>query len=288
MPLILVRYGELALKSPNVRRRFEDRLVRNIHELFLSEKLECLTRMERGRIFLTVADFEKASKALSRVFGIVSFSPVHETTHEIAEIEKKVIELAEPLLKEGSSFAIRATRAGSQGYTSQDLAKAVGAAVMAHFKGRNISVDLDEPDVELFVEARDNRAFSFTESFKGPGGMPYGTQGRALAIIEREEDITAAWLVAKRGCEIVCAQTSEQLSGPLKKWCPGPEILPLPEKTEMLWDAAYKVGAQALILGWGLEKVEREALKGPLPVFYPLVGLSDDEAKRILQKVRGD
>jgi thiamine biosynthesis protein ThiI len=285
MPQILVRYGELALKSPNVRRRFEDRLVRNIHELFLSEKLECLTRMERGRIFLTVADFGRASSALSRVFGVVSFSPVHETTHEIAEVEKMVVELAEPLIEEGSSFAIRATRAGSQGYTSQDLAKAVGATVMAQFKDRKISVDLDEPDVELFVEARDNRAFSFTESFKGPGGMPYGTQGRALTVIEREEDVAAAWLVAKRGCEIVCAEKSNGLSEPLKKWCPRLEVIPLPQASEALWDIAYNNGAQAIILGWDVSRIEGGALKGSLPVFYPLVGLSGDETIALVKKI---
>src|SRR3972149_4736867 len=47
--VILVRFGELGLKSPYVRKQLLDRLVGNIQDLFAAEGIECLTRSDRGR-----------------------------------------------------------------------------------------------------------------------------------------------------------------------------------------------------------------------------------------------
>src|SRR2546421_13115593 len=73
--VLLVRFGELALKSPYVRRHLRDRLVANIQDLFEAEGVECLTPADHGRVYVDVDDVPAASSALRRVFGIVSFSP---------------------------------------------------------------------------------------------------------------------------------------------------------------------------------------------------------------------
>jgi thiamine biosynthesis protein ThiI len=65
------------------------------------------------------------------------------------------------------------------------------------------SVDLDEPDLEIFVEARKNRAFIFTEVVKGVGGLPLGSQGKMLVLISGGIDSpVAAWMIMKRGCPV--------------------------------------------------------------------------------------
>jgi thiamine biosynthesis protein ThiI len=33
---------------------------------------------------------------------------------------------------------------------------------------------LTEPDIEIFIEVRNDKAFIFTEKIKGPGGLPMG------------------------------------------------------------------------------------------------------------------
>src|SRR5436309_3546705 len=76
--VLLVRFGELALKSRFVRRQLRDRLVANIQDLFAAEGIECLTRADHGRIYVEVDDVPAASAGLRRVFGIVSFSPAPE------------------------------------------------------------------------------------------------------------------------------------------------------------------------------------------------------------------
>ncbi|MGZ7136273.1 MAG: tRNA uracil 4-sulfurtransferase ThiI, partial [Methanobacterium sp.] len=43
----MVRYGEIGVKSPKVRRRFENKLISNI-----KSKINCKIEINQGRIFL--------------------------------------------------------------------------------------------------------------------------------------------------------------------------------------------------------------------------------------------
>ena len=59
--VLLVRFGELALRSPYVRRQLRDRLVANIQDLFAAEGIECFTRADHGRVYVDVDDIPAAS-----------------------------------------------------------------------------------------------------------------------------------------------------------------------------------------------------------------------------------
>src|SRR5881397_3878260 len=102
--VLLVRFGELALKSRYVRRQLLDRLVGNIQDLFAAEGIECLTRSDHGRVYVEVDDIGPASSALRRVFGIVSFSFAKETSSDPEEIAALVVRLAKEKLPEGGTF----------------------------------------------------------------------------------------------------------------------------------------------------------------------------------------
>ena len=50
--VIIARYGELGIKSPRVRRRFENKLVSNIKSSF-----ECEINVIQGRVFIKPANY---------------------------------------------------------------------------------------------------------------------------------------------------------------------------------------------------------------------------------------
>src|SRR5512137_716948 len=101
MASILVRYAELGLKSRSVRKRFESILVDNLMGALADSGLEGLVTTEYGRIFVEVDNTERASQALSRVFGVSSVSPVLRCSSEMGEMKERIAELSRPLLKEG-------------------------------------------------------------------------------------------------------------------------------------------------------------------------------------------
>ncbi len=200
---ILVRYDELALKSKRVRTRYEQILVRNIKAMLNADgcSYSKISR-EMGRIFIHSED-AKAVKSAVKVFGVVSASAVFTCEPDLESAARLCSLVAGGIMKEDQSFAIRSRRAGNHDFTSRDVAVACGDAVFDSVN-KNVRVNLDNPDVEIFVEVRQDKAYVFTESVKGVGGLPMGTQGRMVALISGGIDSpVAAWLMMKRGCEIV-------------------------------------------------------------------------------------
>src|SRR3972149_10343791 len=124
--VLLVRFGELALKSPFVGRQPRDRPVENIQERFAADGIECLIRAARARIYVEVNDVPAASRALRRAFGIVSFSDAQEASSDPEEIATRAVEIAKGRVPKGGSFAVRPRRSGTHPYTSQDIARLVG------------------------------------------------------------------------------------------------------------------------------------------------------------------
>lgn len=199
---ILVRYDEIALKSNKVRTRYEQILVKNIKSMLNAESVAFseITR-ELGRVFIHSND-EKALKSAIRVFGVVSASPVRTCEPTLDSTAKLCAELGKSIIREGQTFAIRARRAGNHDFTSRDIGIVCGDSVLK--KVKNIGVDLDKPDVEIFAEVRQKKAYVFSEILKGVGGLPMGTQGRMVALISGGIDSpVAAWMMMKRGCEII-------------------------------------------------------------------------------------
>ncbi|MDX1534651.1 MAG: THUMP domain-containing protein, partial [Thermoplasmata archaeon] len=146
----LLRYGEMGLKGRHVRGQMKKRLRSNVLRLLHSVDGEAQVLEEEGRLFL-ITDHPEASSRLGRVFGLVSFSPVQETSADLERISRTAVQLAEGFPR-GATFAIRARRVGSHPFTSADVGREGGSAVLS--ARPDLRVDLSAPDGELHVEVR--------------------------------------------------------------------------------------------------------------------------------------
>ncbi len=196
--VILIRYGEIGLKSRRIRRIFENKLINNI-KTAVSGRI----KKERGRIFLYPENFEYAIDKLKKIFGIVSFSPCYEVEPNLDDIVKKVLEIAKEYLKDGDSFRIVARRSNGHDFTSVDVAKSCGTAILRELKDKNLRVDLKKGK-PIYVEVRRNRAYIFTDVIEGLKGLPLGTQGCVVGLLSGGIDSPVAiFLMMKRGCRVI-------------------------------------------------------------------------------------
>ena len=192
---ILVRpTGELAIKSKQTRRRFQKRLIECIGDALDSAGLEHRVKSEWGRVFVE-ASGQGGLESVARVFGIVSISEVEAMTEPRLET---IIEVGERLYADrvrGGTFAVRGRRSGRHSFTSKDINYDLGAAL-----NRHAQVNLSDPDITVGVEVRDQAAYFFSGQIRGPGGLPLGTEGNAVALISGGYDsAVAAWMMLKRG-----------------------------------------------------------------------------------------
>ena len=209
MDRVLIRYGEVSLKGPGVRRRLEKLILRHLENTLKRHGVAFhQSWRERGRLFLSTPQPQKAAQAAAQVFGVVSASPVWTipgTTLE--ELEQAIRSLTPQLIpRPGLRVALRPRRTKTHPYTSQDMARRLGAALLEEAKatGRPATVDLTNPDVEIHVEARYREAYIFTHTVPGPGGIPYGSQGTLIGLHSGGIDSPVAeWLMMKRGCRII-------------------------------------------------------------------------------------
>ncbi|MEX2724263.1 MAG: tRNA uracil 4-sulfurtransferase ThiI [Candidatus Freyarchaeota archaeon] len=202
---VLVRYGELSLKSEPTRSFMENVLIRNIKWMLNRKKVpyDSISR-ERGRIFLSSDSPRMVGQALSSVFGVVSTSPVLVTSSEMDEIIRLSERVADVLIKPNDSFAIRARRVGTHNFTSIDVEKKVGEVILARTRNLNTKVNLTQPDKCIFIEVREKKTYIYHEIFPGPGGLPYNSEGKMVALFSGGIDSPVAmWLMMKRGCKVV-------------------------------------------------------------------------------------
>jgi tRNA uracil 4-sulfurtransferase len=204
--VVIVRYGELALKSSGIRNWYEKILIKNIAAMLDSRGIPySQIRREWGRIFIE-SDDARAAEAAADVFGIVSTSPALTAKPTLENAASVCASLAQELVKEGESFAIRARRSGNHPFSSAEIGKTCGDAVWSALEKeeKHPGVDLSHPDKEIFVEMRQNLAYVYLETFKGVGGLPLGTQGSMVVLMSGGLDSpVAAWLMMKRGVMII-------------------------------------------------------------------------------------
>ncbi len=199
---VLVRYGEIGLKSRQTRHRMIDLLIRHIKSALREHQVEYSTiREDYGRIYVMTTDTTNAANVIANVFGVVSCSPVIITTSDLETILQNGVYLARREFLAESSFAVRAHRVGTHSYTSQDIRELLGERILKELSDYSLRVDLDTPDNEISVEVRERLAYIFTMTIKGIGGMPTGTQGRVVCTISTGLDSPiAAFRVMRRGC----------------------------------------------------------------------------------------
>lgn len=211
--LIIARYGEIGIKSPKIRSRFERKLVKNIKATF-----KCDVNRNQGRIYVRPQDFDEGVEKLNRVFGVVSYSPAISTKTTFEDIDQTLGEYVEELIGEGlldenTTFAIKCRRVGTHDFSSQEMAAHCGGVVRDKVLA---PVNLSNPDLTIFVEVREDDTYIFHEKIKGPGGLPLGTQGKVIVLLSSGIDSpVAAYLMMKRGCEVIALHcNNDPFSGP--------------------------------------------------------------------------
>lgn len=300
----LVRYGEMALKSNRVKKRFLRKLCSNLEERFLEAEVDCYLEMNRGRVYAYPSKFGKGADILSSTFGIVSFSPVISIrTSDLDEICGEGVEYSQWLIKKEECFAVRTRRVGTHSYSSQDVNVKLGQEILQNNAKKNISVNLNFPDKVLYIEIRDNITYFYHQKINGPGGLPYGVSGCSLCLVGNRPSLLAAYLMMKRGNRLIINYSPQIYKEPIdldeivaffKKYLPSPNVQQIPDVDERnmfptMGAICKEKKCDGIVLGLELgpviENIEKEhAFQIEYPVFYPIIGFSNDEIEKRLSE----
>jgi thiamine biosynthesis protein ThiI len=194
MPKYLIRLsGEMSLKGTH-RRRLEKLLERNI---IASLGGNCsINWIDSGRALVEYSS--DAVDILRRVFGVLEVLEVAEFSFsDIQDLSNRIRDLFCEEIR-GKIYALRVHRVGTHSFTSIDVAKLAGEKLRECGAG----VDLENPEIEIYIEIRGDRVYATTNKrrYRGFGGLPLGSQARVLVLFSGGFDSTVAtWLMLRKG-----------------------------------------------------------------------------------------
>ncbi len=201
----LIKYAEIGTKGKN-RYMFEDTLIKQIYHALKDVEGEFEVTKEAGRIYVAAnGDYEcdDVIAALKRVFGIADICPMVQIEDKGYEnLKKSVIAYMDQVYPNKNLTFKVAARRGDKSYpvSSEQMNRDLGEVILEAFP--QMKVDVHNPDVLLRVEVR-QKINLFSEMIPGPGGMPVGTNGKAMLLLSGGIDSpVAGYMIAKRGVVI--------------------------------------------------------------------------------------
>ena len=202
--LILVKYGEMALKGLN-KKTFEDMLIKNI-----KRRLKPLGHFQmtsaQSTTYITPLDedidLNDAADRVGKIFGIATYCRACVCEKDFDDICNKSYEYLEEVLSCARTFKVNAKRSDKAfPMKSPEICMELGGKLLEKFP--NLSVDVKNPEVTVTVEIRDENAFVHAENIKGAGGLPVGSSGKAMLLLSGGIDSpVAGYMMAKRGIHI--------------------------------------------------------------------------------------
>jgi len=292
--LIIVRYGEIALKSKYVRKKFEKILITNIKTILNEEKIKNKIEKEWGRIYIFTDQISPALRVLKKIFGIVNFSPSVKTSSDLDSISNKAVNFSKKFLKKNMSFAVRTTRTGNHSYTSQDVSVRIGKDIIENI---GCSVDLTNPDFELFIEIRKNNSYIFKEKITGSGGMPVSSQDKILCVVDNVYSILASWYLLRRGCQVLFFVKKDfdinLLKSFLEKWYIESDIFFYKENKNFykkINEFVSEKNCKAVVTGFfnlkkDISKLEEFKREINVPILHPLISMNEKKLKDRLHDI---
>jgi len=201
----LIKYAEIGTKGKN-RYLFEDALIKQIKNALKRVEGSFIASKETGRIYvqaLAPYDYDEVIEALQRVFGIAWICPMLQIEDKDYEnLKQTVTEYMEQVYPDPSfRFKVYSRRADKNyPVNSEQMNRDLGEVILKAFP--DTRVDVHTPEVMLHVEIR-KVVNIYSLMIPGPGGMPVGTNGKAMLLLSGGIDSpVAGYMIAKRGVKI--------------------------------------------------------------------------------------
>ncbi len=193
---VFLQPHESTLKSNQTRRTFEKRLLKNIKSALGKRTIKKIF----GSFILNSKAPEKDAEKLKYVFGLSKISPAVQCNTAVPEILKILDFLIKKThLTSKKSFGVRAKCINSP-LKSREVEREFGEYIQDKTSAR---VDLSNTENWFFINLLEEKAVIYTKKISGFGGLPVGVSGKCLAKIDSsKESLLAAWMLARRGCEI--------------------------------------------------------------------------------------
>lgn len=212
--VVLIHVAEIFLKSPYVKRYYQkvlqSRIADKVKQLSLPFKIH---GWQHNALMMSGHFDDKDLSQLAQTFGVSYLAPAVLTESNIPSIREALYDIRLHW-KEKNPTSYRITA-----HKDKQLALShYSVEYEGSFYFEDWKVDLEHPEVTIHIDIKSDRTAIYYRKIEGLGGFPYGTQGKVLVLASKGIDSpVAAYLMARRGCEIVLLHFGERPLSALQK-----------------------------------------------------------------------
>lgn len=202
--ILLCKYGEIVLKGAN-RKYFEDTLCKTLRFRAKHFGRFLITRSQSTIVIEPqdeAVDLDGMFDSARKVFGIVGVSRCAVCEKNMDSIRAVVREYVPQFLEGKATFKVEAKRSDKRfPLDSMQICAEIGGEILSAMP--RLRVNVRDPEVVVRVEIREFAAYVHAGQFSAAGGLPVGTNGRAMLLLSGGIDSpVAGYMIAKRGVEI--------------------------------------------------------------------------------------
>ena len=203
--IILLKQGEVVLKGLN-KRYFEQKLLANIRKRLKqigNFRVYCVQSTVYVEPEDDAADMDEAFEAMRHVFGIIALTRAAACEKNEDAIFEKAREYLREDMENAARFKVETRRSDKSFHmTSIQLSQYVGGLLADAFP--DTRVDVRHPELVVHLEVRDYAAYVHAAPTPGAGGMPVGSNGRAITLLSGGIDSpVSSYMIARRGVKLV-------------------------------------------------------------------------------------
>ena len=315
---VLIHVSEIYLKSTYVKSHLQkvllSRITDKLNRFGISYKVH---GWNHNACLISGKFSEESLKMMALTFGVSYVTPVILTETNFASIRSAMQEIRSKWAgNEPESYRITAHKDKRLSLSHYSI------EYEASYYFENWHVNLKNPELNIDVDLKTDRTAIFYRRIEGAGGLPYGTQGKVIVLASKGIDSpVAAYLLAKRGCEVILLHFGEDPLNSLQQaleayagrsvkliTLPHTPLLKLYQenfpvkyqcifcKLSMLTLAGHIAGqlhAKAVVTGDNLGQVASQTLDNlslleqttRIPIFRPLIGLDKQEIVDFSRKI---
>ncbi len=197
---ILIRYGEMTLKSRN-RKMFVSALRKRMNRALEGMDVHIKSNRDRAYIVINDEDAYEVIDKLKLISGILSVSPVVRIDKTEEAMQETALLFANDFDAD-KTFKIEVKRADKTFHLqTHDIQHLLGGHILENTD--HLTVNVRQPDHQITVEVRLDAIYMYHDSVKCLGGLPLGTGGKGLLMLSGGIDSPVAGLdVMRKGVEI--------------------------------------------------------------------------------------
>ncbi len=203
MQFVVKYFSEIVMKSKPVRRQFVRRLEENLLAVLRDIDPAVLLQGSWDKIRVASRQTDEAVlacmvRAMCNTPGVTYVLEVQE--YPLPQLDD-IVECVLPIYASrlaGRSFAVRCRRSGQHAFTSLDVERHLGAALLARTAASG--VNLTQPEVTVELEISKQTLLVVGARHRGLDGFPVGSLDPVLSLISGGFDSpVASYLTMKRG-----------------------------------------------------------------------------------------